>query len=39
MQSTNGHRSCAAQKLGISRSTLFRRMKKHGLVLRQNVQY
>jgi transcriptional regulator with PAS, ATPase and Fis domain len=39
LQSTNGHRSCAAQKLGISRSTLFRRMKKHGLILKQNVQY
>ncbi|WP_246293824.1 sigma-54 interaction domain-containing protein [Desulfobacter latus] len=39
LQSTNGHRSCAAAKLGISRSTLFRRMKKHGLILKQNVQY
>jgi transcriptional regulator with PAS, ATPase and Fis domain len=39
LQSTNGHRSCAAQKLGISRSTLFRRMKKHGLILKQSVQY
>jgi len=39
LQSTNGHRSCAAKKLGISRSTLFRRMKKHGLILKQNVQY
>jgi transcriptional regulator with PAS, ATPase and Fis domain len=39
LQSTNGHRSYAAKKLGISRSTLFRRMKKHGLILKQNVQY
>jgi len=39
LQSTNWHRSCAAEKLGISRSTLFRRMKKHGLILTQNVQY
>ena len=39
LQSTNWHRSCAAAKLGISRSTLFRRMKKHGLELKQNVRY
>jgi len=39
LQSTNWHRSCAAEKLGISRSTLFRRMKKHGLILKQNVRY
>lgn len=39
LQSTNWHRSCAAAKLGISRSTLFRRMKKHGLKLKQNVRY
>lgn len=39
LQSTNWHRSCAAEKLGISRSTLFRRMKKHDLILKQNVRY
>ena len=39
LQSTNWHRSYAAAKLGISRSTLFRRIKKHGLILKQNVRY
>ncbi|MFO7884889.1 MAG: sigma 54-interacting transcriptional regulator [Desulfobacteraceae bacterium] len=38
LQSTHWHRNHAAGQLGISRSTLYRRMKKYGLDLKQNVR-
>ncbi|MCK5687333.1 hypothetical protein KAJ27_24570 [bacterium] len=38
-QANNWHRANAATQLGISRSTLFRRIKKYGLPLKQIVRF
>ena len=39
LQATNSHRTNTAELLGMSRSTLFRKIKKYGLSLKQTVHF